>query len=251
MAHPSVVEYARFNSCKTLGDARPSAFAVDRVGSLVVTRDPARAASYYNRILGLGNASLPRLDEALAKLPADSSWRIDLDMENSSALLVGRLDELGFRRAHRLVWLQSETRVQEPCVEVRQLDPSDHAQVLEMLQLGHPIDATLWDARRAHLCTDTFRFFAVHEAGRIVSMATTFVGAHGAVLGNALTREECRGRGYQQALLIARSNDAAKLGLSSVLTDVEPASTSHRNCVRVGFSVVREQEIWELQKTGR
>ena len=103
----------------------------------------------------------------------------------------------------------------------------------------------MWEERCRHLCTDTFRFFAVWRDGRPVALATTFLGELGAVLGNAYTREDDRGRGLHRALLAARLADAARRGIPHVVTDVEPDTTSHRNCERAGFTVVREQEIWE------
>ena len=51
--HELISAYTRFNAERTLGDAQPSAFRIERFAGVRACVDPARSASYYNRIVGL------------------------------------------------------------------------------------------------------------------------------------------------------------------------------------------------------
>lgn len=237
-------EYARLNSVKTVGDARDSAFAIHKAGSLTVTVDENRVDSYYNRVLGLKPESLSSLDAALELLSASPKVRIDSDLSDRE-VMESPLRARGFAPVAKLNWLSARPRVSSHPAVVIRLGPDERDRVREVLELRGAIDDDLWADRRSRLCTETFRAFAVESDNGIAAMATTFIGEHGAIFGNAFTRVEWRGRGFQRALLQARLNDAANLGLDLVVTDVEPGTTSERNCQRAGFSLFCEQLIWE------
>ncbi len=246
-----------------MGDPRPSTFAIHHDGPLTVTVDGNRDGAYSNRILGLTLEALPWLDEALVRLAGRPAGRIDVDHPAPEALSAA-LTARGFVPAGRLSWLAAETRAGLPSgaaqvglssvaagqrVEaeprVIRLGVGDRGRLREVLELDGPIDDALWAAREVHQCTDLFRAFAIEGEGGLAALATTFMGEHGVLLGNAFTREKARGRGFQRALLRARLADAAALGVGRVYTDVEPDTTSLRNVLRAGFALVREQEVWE------
>ena len=244
------VEYARFNALKTVNDGRPSLFRVIPLGPLTVTRDPNRGDSYYQRVLGLTEESLPRLDDALEALRSAPAVRLDVE-ESASETVRSALRERGFAPAHRLTWLVAEAESGETPANVLRLSPGEVDRVRPLLELEGSIDPEIWTARREHHCTETFRTFAVESEGALVSMATTFAGEHGTVLGNAFTHPDHRGRGYQSDLLVARLADAHSIGRDHVLTDVEPDTTSHRNAIRRGFRLLHEQAVWESRPPER
>lgn len=244
-------EYARFNASKAIGDPRESSFREEEVGPLIVTQDPMRTSSYYHRVLGLAPESLGYLDRAIALFQDPAlELRIDVD-ESHSPTLVDDLESRGFAAGPQLVWLRADLGpggTPAPTSAealVRRLGPNEQDSILPFLTLGGPVDPSTWSARRHHHCTETFRAFVVEEEGKPVAMATTFVGEHGLLFGNALTMPTHRRRGYQRALLRARLADAADLGAPWVVTDVEPDTISLRNCEREGFKAIRQQVIWE------
>ncbi|MFC1853413.1 GNAT family N-acetyltransferase [candidate division CSSED10-310 bacterium] len=239
------VEYARFNAEKSVATSDRSLFSVVEVGPLTVTTDRAREATYYNRIIGCSLTTLPWLDRALELF---DGWafapRIDVDIQEIQSLELS-LQRRGFVSRQQLIWLISGSSPKIPSTQVIRLKPDDVNRILPLLEFEGPIDRGVWALRRQHHCSARFRIFVVEVEQELVALATTFVGKHGAVLGNAFTRPEFRGRGYQAALIAARLADAEELGLDCVTTDVEPQTTSLRNCERAGFKTLRHQSVWE------
>lgn len=263
------IEYAAFNALKTVGDARESRFETRRSGGLWVTCDPHRAATYYNRVLGLTKANLADLPGAVGML-RQVECRVDV-LSSEVDACEKTLRSLGFRRTGGLLWLSGTPPVADgadagagadaaavrstPAVlttNVRRLlsNDSDRARVRELLELEAAVSGDIWEMRKVHQCTDTFRAYGIEENGRLAAMATLYMGHWGAVIGNAFTREECRGRGYQHALLSARLRDAATHPVGAFV-DVEAGSTSHRNCLRTGFRPLADVAIYERSARSR
>ena len=69
------------------------------------------------------------------------------------------------------------------------------------------------------------------------------------LLGNAFTVLRHRGRGGQSALFAHRLRDATTLGLSWVVTDVEPATTRRRNAERAGMRIAAYHTWWVASRT--
>ena len=254
MAHPRLTDldlaYARFNAARTLGDARPSAFRVEHVGDLVVTIDPARKATYSNRVLGLGAETLDDLDTVLARYEAAGTTpRLDVAAENMNRALNDALTARGFHRASALAYLAAEPGALDlravPGAPIVRWAHDRVDAFLDLLALDRPISAEIRDLRRAYYCTDGFRTYVAEPDGEPAAWATLFVHADMGLLGNAMTRKPFRGRGLHRALLQARLRDAARLGLTWVVSDVEPDTTSMRNCERAGLELLTTHTIWE------
>ncbi len=242
------MEYAQFNAGKTVSDARPSLFTVVEVGPLTVTTDRARNETYYQRILGLSPSTLPWLDRALEFFEGrEPAPRIDIDMRELQSL-EEPLRSRGFAAGDEIIWLASRRSPGPPPMPVIRLLPGDADRLLPLIEFNSPVDPKIWALRRQHHCTERFRTFAIEADGEIAAMATSFIGKHGVILGNAFTLPGQRGRGYQNALIAARLSDAEELGLDRVVTDVEPQTTSLRNCERSGFTTLLHQSVWERVK---
>lgn len=244
-------EYARFNSAKTISDPRASRFATREFGPLIVTSDPARDDAYYNRVLGLSEPALPWLDEALGSLGDAVSIRADVVApmdRNAKAALASR----GFAPQGRVSWLTAPTGPRVGSEKAVRLSRGDRDRLLPLLELDGPVDPDAWALRSQFYCTETFRVFAIEEDGGLVSMASTFVGENGAILGNAVTHPDHRCRGHHSELLQSRLADAKRLGLEWVVTDVEPQGVSVRNCERAGFRKLFDQDVWSRgRESGR
>jgi GNAT superfamily N-acetyltransferase len=239
--------YARFNALKTVSTVRDSRFTEHAVGPLTVTTDGARDGAYYNRVIGLTPGSIAFLDKALRLLSDRPRVRVDVETGDVSRL-APVLRSIGFRLTAELAWLGADPEEAAPDTaptSVRRLTPDDLDAVRSLLELEGRIDDDIWDARRAHLGTETFRLFGLHAGKDLVAMATCWRSGEHAILGNAFTLPAHRGRGHQRALLAARLVDARDLGLDFVATDVEPGTASHRNCRAVGLPEIRAQSVWE------
>jgi len=238
------VEYARYNSAKTISDSKPSRFETENVGPLVVISDPARGDAYYNRIVGLCESALPWLDEALGVMSGATAIRTDVEAPVGGDMKAA-LESRGFAPRERIAWLITATEAGAGYEKAARVTNRECDRLLPLLELDGPVDPDTWALRRHLYCTETFRVFAVEEAGRLVAMASTFVGESGALLGNAVTHPDHRHRGYHSGLLQSRLADARALGLEWVLTDVEPGGASIRNCERLGFRRLLDQTVWQ------
>jgi hypothetical protein len=246
------VDYARFNALKTVATATPSAFEHIRFGDLYVTRDQARSDSYYNRILGLTKASTPGLNDALSWIHDDtepqSSVRVDVEAQSD----VGdTLRHLGFQNVDTLIWLHAVSSApgQDPYSgepdsrRPRLLTTVDWPALRRLLEGHGPIADVVWNDKRIHFCTDTFRWFGIFDGHRLVSAASIWITGSDAILGSAFTVPDWRGQGCQLRLLHARR----RLTPGTLFVDVAPDSTSYRNCVRAGFTDLDYRQIWIRQ----
>lgn len=243
------VEYARFNALKTFATTSPSAFEHIRLGDLYITRDQARPDSYYNRILGPTTMSAPGLNYALSWIhdgtEPESSIRIDIEADNQVA---DTLRNLGFQHVDSLIWLRADPigPGQDPdsgkpdSNRARLLTTADWPALRGLLEGHGPITDAIWNDRRIHLCTDTFRWFGIFEGDWLVSAASSWITGSSAILGSALTVPDRRGRGYQRQLLDARR----RLTPGALFVDVAPESTSYRNCLRAGFTDLEFRQVW-------
>lgn len=236
--------YARFNASRTLGDVRESQFRIEPFGTAIATIDANRRATYYNRIVGLNEATLDTLDAMLA-LHADAGTESRVDAaEQASAAVEAALRARGFQPSLRLAWLEAASPFPDPATSAR-VERWSHEDVDRFLDLLGPVSDEIRALRREHYCTDRFRAYVASVDGAPVAWATLFVHGDMGLLGNAMTQDGFRRRGLHRALLNARLHDAERLGLAWVVSDVEPGTASHRNCERAGLRPLSVQTIWE------
>ncbi len=249
------VEYALFNACRTLSSPAPSAMKVCALHGVVLLVDRSRPASTYaNRVLGLDDESFEAFDEMLDRYDKSegAAPRIDLRLEHCTPDLKDGLHRAGFEQTESLCYLGHDVcDIANPAdgVDIRRWHTDDADAFLDLLESagGEEIPAEVRSAKREYYCTDRFRKFVAYVKGSPVAWATLFVtddGKHG-YLANAYTDPRHRGRGLQRELLLARLHDSAELGLETVVTDVEPGTTSLRNCRRVGFQIESVHLLWE------
>ena len=89
-----------------------------------------------------------------------------------------------------------------------------------------------------------FRCFLAEIDGRPVAAASLNVASGVAVLAGAATIPEARRRGAQQALLAARLEFAAALGIDLAMVVTLPGSASQRNSEKQGFRPVYTRAKW-------
>lgn len=99
--------------------------------------------------------------------------------------------------------------------------------------------------KRPLYCTDRFRCYVAHDdTGTACGWTTMHVEGGAAFFGNSFTLPQFRRRGMHGAVLAARLNDAADLGLAAAYTDVEFGSQSHHNCERAGMHILTINTVW-------
>lgn len=238
------IEYARFNAMKTVSSLAPSQFEDARMGGLDVTRDPARNDGYYNRILGLDIDTIPLVDDALSFI---GSGPVRVDLASSSLQIEQELARRHFVRGESFVWLHATRKRTAATADdadlsstVVELRPDDAPALRTLLEVEGAIDDAIWRAKQDFLFCDAFRWFAIKRGPTLVAAASLWLAKHSAVFGSAFTLPEHRGAGHQRSLIHARSR-ATELQL---LVDVEPDSTSHRNCKRSGFQQIEMRHSW-------
>jgi ribosomal protein S18 acetylase RimI-like enzyme len=133
----------------------------------------------------------------------------------------------------------------------------------EIVQVDTPglmdafLDALLtgWGIPRAHhagakanmsgwLDVPAFRLYLIRIDGRPAAAAKLFLHDDVALLPDAATDPDFRGRGLQTALLRHRSAVAAQSGAELVFSQAAFGSVSHRNMERVGLRVLCMRSIW-------
>jgi len=238
--------YARFNAARSLRPNDPE-LTVTPIGALRVIHDPSRPDDEtYNRVLGLDAGEVDRLDEALA-LFGETPPQVDVPVDRLDPALCAALLERGLSPVRALVWMwaRPDAMRRDPIDGVTTERIDGQAELLLDLigRLGKPVSPEVRGKRARYFCTDTFRAHVARIDGEIAGWATLWVDGERAILGNADTFEAYRRRGVQSALLRARALDAASLGLSWVVADTLPETSSHRNALRAGMRR-RTSVVW-------
>jgi len=253
------VEYAIFNARRTLASMESCVVETCPANGALLLFDKSRPGSTYtNRILGLNENTLGSLDDLLGRYGQSTPPRIDLRIENATAAVVNELLQRGYRPTAHLCFLAARAATPPPgnrTDNIRRWESDEANSFLDLLEQGSgaEIPAEVRAAKAPYYCTDRFRTFVASVDGYPVAWATMYVTddqEHG-YFANAFTHEEFRGRGIQRDLLRARMHDAVELGLETLVTDVEPGTTSLRNCRRVGFQMETVHAIWEVVADAR
>lgn len=245
------VAYARFNARRSLRVNDP-VLTVARHGPVVALRDPSRPDDEtYNRVLGVREDRLAALDAALAGYTTEP--QVDVPIDACTPDLLRGLRARGLRPVRGVVWLAAAPDRLAPelpdGVSVRRFHPEDAGRFLDLLGAADPISNEVREKRERYYCTDTFPAFVATIADTPAGWATLWRAHERGIFGNAFTLPDHRGRGVQTALFAARAAHARSLGLSWVVTDVEPDTASYRNAVRGGFTR-RTTMLWFRRDEG-
>lgn len=247
-ARNAYTSYFRFNNERTLSTNQPSELSIIEENGCSVFIDKTRR--YDNQMIIRDQYGLDSLDNHL-KLYEGYSPEIGVEPLGDSPELRAWLDDNGFKPIYELQFL--ELRSSEPVmvdkpessISVERWGQDKVDDFLELIKTsGLECASELWAKKRAFYCTDTFRCYVAKINSQPRAWATSFIEGKYAILANAFTQEDYRGRGCQKALLKARIVDAKSLGVEVFMTDVESESISARNCQSVGFSIVGTRKVW-------
>jgi len=242
---PAEIAYAHFNALRTTEHGHCPGIRRDTTEAFEYLLDPSRPTSlYYNRAIGRAAESLS--DAALRSLPPGIVG-LELTPTQLTSAVAAQLLELGFMPAYQLCYLgaspKSGIAVER---EVVRLDSSQIDFFFDLLQLeGVDFPPDKRARKRSYYCTEQFQTYVVKAADRTVcGWSTMFVHGKVAFFGNSFTLPKFRQSGAHSALVAARLNAAAKLGLEAAYTDVVHGSQSHYNCERAGFRTLTVNTVW-------
>jgi len=92
--------------------------------------------------------------------------------------------------------------------------------------------------------------YLVRGGDDVVGVAMMFQAGEVALLADAATRPDWRGRGIHSLLVAARLADARDSNTQIVTSDVEPGGGSDRNLARLGLRGGYLREVWTAQNEG-
>lgn len=245
---PAEMAFAYFNALRTAAHEHDTGIRWGATESFEYLVDPARPKSaYYNRAIGRSAESLS--DACLRSLPS-AIVGVEVTPAQLTPESAARLLELGFTPAYQLRYLGAIPRGGMPVErEVNRLDSSRTDFFFDLLQLeGVDFPPERRARKRGYYCTEQFQTFVAKAAeGTVCGWSTMFVNGGTAYFGNSFTLPQFRRSGAHRALLAARLNAAAELGLDVAYTDVEHGSQSHHNCEQAGFRPLTVNTIWGKQ----
>lgn len=227
-------ECAELESLRALFAIPSAAGAIREAGGAAAVRADGAPGRELNRIVGLYDLAL--LDELAALYEGGRFW-VALD---PAAGLDDELAARGFTRDG--AWQKFERGV-EPVAARTDLEavdaraPEDFAAVIAAnWRLPPPV--TEWMA--ALVGRPAWHCFVAYDGAQPVASGVLFQAEDAGWLGVASTLPSHRGRGAQSAILAARIERAAELGIRLLVTETgapqhgEP-SPSYRNILRAGF----------------
>lgn len=233
-------DFTRFNTERSLREAEGEFVTRDFGAGICGMRDLTREASYYNRVIGLSDAGLERLEEVIAWYhEAGRDCHLTLTPERATPEVMEALAGRGFALVSQDWFFAQACIMAEPPkakIAIRRAGEEDLDTVFDLWETpDDPIVQVVRDLRRAaHLHPD-FALYIADLDGRPAAMASSFISNGIAWMGNANTLPELRCRGAQQALMAQRMWDARQAGCLWALTDCEFGSTTHRNAERMGM----------------
>lgn len=245
--------YSKYNAEKTLSATEASAFECQRFEGLDVTRDEGRADPYYNRIVRLPADTPPTALQRALDFLDERSARVEVPLTSTSMVTSGAhrkiLQSCGFSRSDDVAWWVAQRRTPEDAasdadasssVLVEEISRERHAALRSLFETDGPIESATWEQKIDATFDPQMRWFGVFDAEQLVAAASIWTHERASILGSAMTRQSHRRRGIQRLLLDARR----RCGAETHFVDVEPDSTSERNCSRAGFAPFERRQVW-------
>lgn len=250
LARDAFTRYFRFNNERTLSTDVPSALRVIETDDYTAYLDSTRR--YDNQVVVHGSCPEATLRSVLQLYPPENAPEISIERTTENEALEPFLRQQGFQPAYLHEFLYRAAK--EPMPRSTEQHPvrverwgSDRADdFLQLLKTsGLSCADSIWQSKRPLYCTDRFRCYVAFVENTPCAWATSFIDHQVATLANAYTQEAFRGQGCQTALLRARIEDAAALGVEWLLTDVLADTVSSKNCKAFGFRRRSVKAVWE------
>lgn len=235
----------------------PLGARIDRSGETPLFSLTALNFVLFNRVVSLGtrvpadDAELERVLGWYADLTQTRIW-VEVTPVAAPADLRDRLRAHGLAdtggRQAKTCCIPHEVAV-DPAIAIEELTTADREGFAACNAAAWGVPDVLLPWFGATVGVEGFRHFGVREEGRIVSTGTLYVEDGVAWLGYGATYAECRGRGYQTALLAHRLNEAGRMGCELAHSETaedtpDQPNPSLHNMHRVGLETLYDKELW-------
>ena len=239
-------EYACFNGRRTLKRIETSEPVWQKIESGISIKDLTQPENYYlNRKI----------------IIVDDSSSIDISNENSSRIDIvtfppepeKSINLSGYKLEYNVSFCGMDLNENQPIQPLSDLDLKielcNHSQRRQFIDeicrsIDKNIDSSIISAKENFYCTDNFKCYLAKFDNQVVGLATLFISGETGRLANAFTYLKYREQGVHSMLINKRIEDAGKLGLRYLVTEVEADSKGERNIKRLAFSAIASGAVW-------
>lgn len=240
-----------FNSKRALSNIEKDLDIV-RVGKSALIMDKNSPKSgYYNRIKGFGEEDIDKLKSILNRY---SQYKIEPFFEmtpNNITESVSRaLNREGYVNVEQLVYMELNALAVEAInsnveiVEVSEANAEEFINIIQQSNGGMDISKEVVENKKQYFYKPYFHNYIAYINGEVAGIGSMYISENVGYIANDYTFEKARGLGCQKILLTHRINEAIKLGLESLYTDVVFGSISHNNMKKLGFKDIYTSSFW-------
>ncbi|ANS75926.1 hypothetical protein AWM70_16135 [Paenibacillus yonginensis] len=240
----------QFNAARALAlpDKKPMVLKLG--DSLLLMETSGPESMYYNRVKGFGPSDLDKLDLILQEYESrDLIPCFDIPPGRMTVEVGTALHQKGFVCAEQLTFLEaghgSPPTAPASSVEIKEVDEHLADDLLNSIsRIMGGVPSEILERKKPYFILPHFRNYLAYIGNEIAGIGSLFIHEREGYLANDYTFPEYRGMGCQKALIARRLAEAAKLGLTSVYTDVRFGSASHENMRLLGFEQVFTTSFW-------
>jgi len=240
-----------FNSKRALSNIEKDLDIVTIGKSVLMIDKNSPKSGYYNRIKGFGEEDVDKLKRILAVY---SKYKIEPFFEmtpNNITESVSRaLNREGYVNVEQLVYMAlNELEVKErnsdiEIVKVSEANAEEFIDIILRSNEGMAISKEVVENKKQYFYKPYFHNYIAYSGGEVAGIGSMYISENAGYIANDYTFEKARGLGCQKILLTHRINEAIKLGLENLYTDVVFGSISHNNMKKLGFKDIYTSSFW-------
>ncbi|MBF4691487.1 GNAT family N-acetyltransferase [Fusibacter ferrireducens] len=218
--------------------------------SLMIDKNSPKSG-YYNRVKGFCEEDIVNLENILntySKYEIEPCFEITPN--NISENVSRTLSKEGFINVEQLVYMELkelEAIQSDSKIEIFKVTESNAEEFINIILLsneGMDISQKVIENKKHYFYESNFHNYIAYSSGEVAGIGSMFISENVGYIANDYTFEKARGLGCQKVLLAHRINEAIKLGLESLYTDVVFGSISHSNMKKLGFTDVYMSSFW-------
>jgi len=240
-----------FNSKRALSNIEKD-LEIVRIGksSLIVDKNSPKSG-YFNRVKGFGEEDIDKLKSILniySKYKIEPFFEITPNNITESVSRV--LNKESYVNIEQLVYMElNELEVKEinstiEIVKVSEANAEEFITIIQRSNEGMDISKEVVEKKKQYFYKPYFHNYIAYSSGEVAGIGSMYISGNAGYIANDYTFEKARGLGCQKTLLTHRINEAKKLGLESLYTDVVFGSISHNNMRKLGFKDIYTSSFW-------
>ena len=245
------IELTAFNSKRALSNIEKD-LEISKMGdSTLIIDKKSPKSGYYNRIKGFGEGDIDKLKNILnvyRKYEIEPFF--EMTPNNICESVSRALNSEGFVNVEQLVYMElkaldvipSDSNIE--IVKVSQANAEAFIKIIQQSNEGMDLTKEVIEKKKPYFYEPYFHNYIAYNSGEVAGLGSMFISNNVGYIANDYTFEKARGLGCQKKLLTHRINEAIKLGLESLYTDVEFGSISHNNMKKLGFKDIYTSSFW-------